>query len=64
MLSEAFRADFARARDERGMDTNALDLYTLSRDDPMHPNENGAAVAAEALAGLFRRDTPPERRGE
>lgn len=64
MLSEAFRADFARALGERGMDSNALDLYTLSRDDPMHPNEHGAAVAAEALAGIFGHNGPPERPGE
>ncbi|MDH5256171.1 MAG: hypothetical protein OEW72_09680, partial [Gammaproteobacteria bacterium] len=51
MLSEAFRADFARAVAAGGPDMNALDLYTLSRADPMHPNERGAAVAAEALAG-------------
>jgi lysophospholipase L1-like esterase len=60
MLSEAFRADFSRALEERGMDLNALDLYTLSRDDPMHPNEIGAAVAAEALSRVFRQDVLPE----
>jgi lysophospholipase L1-like esterase len=54
MLSEAFRLEFAKARDERGFSINALDLYTLSRDDPMHPNERGAAVAADALAAVFR----------
>lgn len=54
MLSEAFRADFARAFAAQGAGVNALDLYTLSRDDPMHPNENGAAVAAAALAGALR----------
>lgn len=64
MLSDAFRADFASARSKRGMDINALDLYTLSRDDPMHPNENGAAVAAEALARVVRRDASPEGPGE
>jgi lysophospholipase L1-like esterase len=64
MLSEAFRADFARARDERGLDLNALDLYTLSLDDPMHPNEHGATIAAEALAGVFRRDGLSEGPGE
>ncbi len=56
MLSEAFRADFARALDERGLNLNALDLYTLSSDDPMHPNETGAALAAEALSRIFPRD--------
>ena len=60
-LSEAFRADFARQFEERGPSVNALDLYTLSRDDPMHPNANGARVAAAALADALRntviRDT-------
>ena len=59
MLSEAFRADFTRVLAERGTSSNALDLYTLSRDDPMHPNANGAAVAAAALAGVVRRDRAP-----
>ena len=40
----------------RGLNLNALDLYTLSSDDPMHPNETGAALAAEALSRIFPRD--------
>lgn len=54
MLSGAFRADFARTLEEQGLNTSALDLYTLSREDTVHPNERGAAVAADALATLFR----------
>ncbi|MEO7386233.1 MAG: hypothetical protein ABIX37_04790, partial [Gammaproteobacteria bacterium] len=53
MLSESFRTAFAQAFEDRGSSVNALDLYTLSEDDPMHPNETGASVAAEALSRLF-----------
>lgn len=57
MLSGAFRADLARAFAGQGASVNALDLYTLSRDDPMHPNENGAAVAGRALAAVLAGPT-------
>ncbi len=49
-LSETFRADLEREKSNAGGSVNALDLYTLSRADPMHPNRRGAAVAARALA--------------
>jgi lysophospholipase L1-like esterase len=59
LLSATFRADLAQEFARRGTGVNALDLYTLSRDDPMHPNENGAAVAAAGLA-VALGSAPPQ----
>jgi len=62
-LSGVFQADFAGARSSAGGKLNALDLYTLSRGDPMHPNPRGAAIAAQAIAAAWAGNKGPPAAG-